>query len=106
MDGPSEIAGKFFTSGRHGSYNSAIQRGPLGRVGMSRYAVEQCAIAGRETRACREEEIFFSVPRFHKCCLHCEMMDASNEVHKMFRSMAVPIIFNNWRREKKKEKKE
>lgn len=72
---------------------------------MSRYAVEQCAIAGRETRACREEEIFFSVPRFHKCCLHCEMMDASNEVHKMFRSMAVPIIFNNWRREKKRRKK-
>lgn len=46
-DGLSEIAGKFFTSGRHESYNSTFQRGPpLGRVGMSRYEnEEQCAIA-------------------------------------------------------------
>lgn len=58
-DGPSEIAGKFFTSGRHGSYNSAIQRRPLGRMGMSRYASEQCAIAGREARPPRERDFFF-----------------------------------------------
>lgn len=46
-DGLSEIAGKFFTSGRHESYNSTFQRGPpFGRMGMSRYEnEEQCAIA-------------------------------------------------------------
>ncbi|TGZ45796.1 hypothetical protein DBV15_02652 [Temnothorax longispinosus] len=44
---------KFFTSGRHESYNSTFQRDPpLGRVGMSRYEnEEQCAIA-------REKGIF------------------------------------------------
>lgn len=71
-DGLSEIAGKFFTSGRHESYNSTFQRGPpFGRVGMSRYEnEEQCAIA-------RGKGIFSAASRFCEFYSHREMMDAN-----------------------------
>lgn len=72
----SEIAGKFFTSGRHESYNSTVQRGPSSeRVGMNRYQnEEQCAIAKPEIA--RREKIF-CWRDFVECQFHREMMDAS-----------------------------
>lgn len=88
---------------------ATIQRfneGHSGELGMSRYTGEQCAIAGREAHSPRERVFFFrSLPRFHKCYLRREMMDAGNEVSekKMLRSMVAPVIFGYWRGEKKRE---
>lgn len=82
-DGPSEIAGKFFTSDRHESYNSTIQRGRSGsRKGENeslRKRGEQCANRGgvkySHPRKGREKKAF--TMRFHECYFYCEMIDAN-----------------------------
>lgn len=73
----SEIAGKFFTSGRHESYNSTVQRGPSpGRVGMSRYEnEEQCATAKPEMPGRRRH--FRRCRDFVECKFHRKIMNAS-----------------------------
>lgn len=75
----SEIAGKFFTSGRHESYNSTVQRFNEAhrprRVGMNRYEnEEQCAIAKPEILAGRRH--FVAVILANVSFIR-EMMDAS-----------------------------